>query len=117
MRSSLLVHRGFAAASHHCGLVAERSTRCPGGDEDEVRENADWIDVDRTVCFSSSSGGQLVFVDTGDMTVMSKQEHPDLSDVEWDPTGRYVTSSVNQWSAKVTGRRLFRRRTHGTLLF
>jgi uncharacterized protein with WD repeat len=32
---------------------------------------------------------------------MSKQEHPDISDVEWDPTGRYVTSSVNLWNAKV----------------
>ncbi len=50
---------------------------------------------------SSSGGGQLVFVDTSDMSIMSKQDHPDLSDVEWDPTGRYVTSSVNLWNAKV----------------
>ena len=35
------------------------------------------------------------------MTIMSKQEHPDLSDIEWDPTGRYVTSYVNLWNAKV----------------
>ncbi|CAF5172456.1 unnamed protein product, partial [Rotaria sp. Silwood1] len=34
-----------------------------------------------------SAGGQLIFVDTADMSIMSKQEHPDLSDVEWDPTG------------------------------
>jgi hypothetical protein len=33
---------------------------------------------------------------------MSKQEHPDLSDVEWDPSGRYVTSYVNLYSAKVS---------------
>jgi len=32
---------------------------------------------------------------------MSKQEHPDLSDVEWDPTGRYVTSYVTLYNAKV----------------
>ncbi len=32
---------------------------------------------------------------------MQKQEHPDLSDVEWDPTGRYVATSVNLWNAKV----------------
>ena len=49
----------------------------------------------------SSSGGQLVFVDATDATIMSKQEHPDISDVEWDPTGRYVTSYVNLYSAKV----------------
>jgi hypothetical protein len=35
------------------------------------------------------------------MSIMSKPEHPDLSDVEWDPTGRYVGTSVNLWSAKV----------------
>ncbi len=50
---------------------------------------------------STSSGGQLIFVDTNDMSIMAKQEHPDLSDVEWDPTGRYVISSVNLWNAKV----------------
>ena len=32
---------------------------------------------------------------------MSKQEHPDLSDVEWDPSGRYVTSYADLYSAKV----------------
>ncbi|CAF2492557.1 unnamed protein product [Rotaria sp. Silwood2] len=47
-----------------------------------------------------TAGGQLIFVDASDMSIMSKQEHPDLSDVEWDPTGRYVTSYVNLWSAK-----------------
>jgi len=48
----------------------------------------------------TSSGGLLVFVDTSDISVITKQEHPDLSDVEWDPTGRYVASSVNLWNAK-----------------
>ncbi len=51
--------------------------------------------------FSSSAGGQLIFFDTTDMSIMSKPEHPDLSDIEWDPTGRYVASSVNLWNAKV----------------
>jgi translation initiation factor 3 subunit B len=51
--------------------------------------------------FSASTGGLLIFVDASDMSIMAKQEHPDLSDVEWDPTGRYVASSVNLWNAKV----------------
>ena len=50
---------------------------------------------------SSSAGGQLVFVDAAEMSVMTKQEQPDLSEVEWDPTGRYVATSVNLWNAKV----------------
>ncbi|CAF1412232.1 unnamed protein product, partial [Adineta ricciae] len=43
----------------------------------------------------SSPGGLLVFVDTNDMSIMPKQEHPELSEVEWDPTGRYVSSVVH----------------------
>lgn len=43
----------------------------------------------------------MIFIDTNDLTVMAKQEHPDLSDVEWDPTGRYVATSVNLYNAKV----------------
>lgn len=49
----------------------------------------------------TSSGGLLVFFDTNELSMMAKQEHPDLSDVEWDPTGRYVTSYVNLYNAKV----------------
>jgi hypothetical protein len=50
---------------------------------------------------STSAGGSLIFIDTAEMSIMGKQEHPDISDVEWDPTGRYVASSVNLWNAKV----------------
>lgn len=48
----------------------------------------------------SNQGGLLLFVDTNDCSIMAKQEHVDLSDVEWDPTGRYVTSYVNIHNAK-----------------
>jgi len=45
--------------------------------------------------------GVLEFIDTSDMTVMSSQEHFMASDVEWDPTGRYVTTAVSFWALKV----------------
>ena len=35
------------------------------------------------------------------MTVMATQEHFMASDVEWDPTGRYVTTAVSYWAHKV----------------
>ena len=45
--------------------------------------------------------GQLTFIDTADMSVMNKQEHTNVTDVGWDPTGRYVVSSVSFWTLKV----------------
>ncbi|ELT99648.1 hypothetical protein CAPTEDRAFT_163351 [Capitella teleta] len=45
--------------------------------------------------------GVLEFVDTLDMTVMATTEHFMASDVEWDPTGRYVATAVSYWAYKV----------------
>ena len=46
--------------------------------------------------------GVFEFYDTGDMTCMSTGEHFMATDVEWDPTGRYVTTSVSWWAHKVS---------------
>ncbi|KAF4793654.1 Eukaryotic translation initiation factor 3 subunit B [Turdus rufiventris] len=40
------------------------------------------------------------FVDTSDCTMMNIAEHYTASDVEWDPTGRYIVTSVSWWSHK-----------------
>ncbi|XP_075421716.1 eukaryotic translation initiation factor 3 subunit B [Ascaphus truei] len=48
-----------------------------------------------------SMNGALAFVDTSDCTIMNIAEHYTASDVEWDPTGRYVVTSVSWWSHKV----------------
>lgn len=48
-----------------------------------------------------SMNGALAFVDTSDCTMMNIAEHYMASDVEWDPTGRYVVTSVSWWSHKV----------------
>jgi translation initiation factor 3 subunit B len=46
--------------------------------------------------------GTLEFVDTHDFTVMNTGEHFMATDVEWDPTGRYVATAVSWWGHKVT---------------
>lgn len=43
----------------------------------------------------------MEFIDTNDFSVMATGEHYKASNVEWDPTGRYVVSSVSAWSHKV----------------
>ena len=48
-----------------------------------------------------SMEGQLEFWDTGDMTLMNSADHTMATDLEWDPTGRYVVTSVSFWSQKV----------------
>lgn len=53
------------------------------------------------VTFLCSMNGALAFVDTSDCTMMNIAEHYMASDVEWDPTGRYVVTSVSWWSHKV----------------
>lgn len=45
--------------------------------------------------------GALEFIDTKDFTVMSSSEHFMATDIEWDPTGRYVASVVSWWGHKV----------------
>lgn len=49
----------------------------------------------------SNGGGSLEFVDTQDFVIMNTTDHFQASDVEWDPTGRYVVTGVSIWKAKV----------------
>jgi len=48
-----------------------------------------------------SSNHSLEFVDTSDFTITNQSEHFMATDVEWDPTGRYVVTGVSWWAHKV----------------
>merc|ERR1712045_689556 len=48
-----------------------------------------------------SMNGVLEFVDTSDFTSMGTGEHFMCTDVEWDPTGRYIITGVSWWGHKV----------------
>merc|ERR1719510_1478725 len=45
--------------------------------------------------------GALEFIDTADFTTMNSGEHFMATDIEWDPTGRYVMTAVSWWGHKV----------------
>ena len=57
--------------------------------------------VDIYFLYSFSMDGQLEFIDTADMSLMNRQEHTKVTDINWDPTGRYVVSSLSFWTEKV----------------
>merc|ERR1712212_1246482 len=48
-----------------------------------------------------SMNGVLEFVDTSDFTTTGTGEHFMCTEVEWDPTGRYVMTGVSWWGHKV----------------
>ena len=52
--------------------------------------------------------GQLEFYDaeSPDFTLMASPEHSMATDLEWDPSGRYVVTSVSYWSQKVSSKSL-----------
>ena len=45
--------------------------------------------------------GQLEFYDTSEMTLITTAEHTQATDLEWDPSGRYIVTSVSYWTQKV----------------
>lgn len=49
----------------------------------------------------SNGGGSLEFVDTQDFVIMNTTDHYQASDIEWDPTGRYVVTAISNWKTKV----------------
>ncbi|KAG9508902.1 Eukaryotic translation initiation factor 3 subunit B, partial [Fragariocoptes setiger] len=62
-----------------------------------------WSPAGQFVLLASPRAGMnrsLEWIDTSDMTVTAKNEHFLMTDVEWDPTGRYVTTMVSWWEHK-----------------
>lgn len=45
--------------------------------------------------------GVFEFVDTNDFTIMGASDHFMCTDVEWDPSGRYVFTAVSWWGHKI----------------
>jgi translation initiation factor 3 subunit B len=49
-----------------------------------------------------SAEGPLEFVDTSDFSIMNTLMPEMTTDIEWDPTGRYVVAGVSAWTGKVS---------------
>jgi translation initiation factor 3 subunit B len=51
-----------------------------------------------------SAEGPLEFIDTTDFSIMNAITPEMTTDIEWDPTGRYVIGAVSAWTGKVVSR-------------
>jgi len=49
-----------------------------------------------------SAEGPLEFIDTTDFSIMNALMPEMTTDIEWDPTGRYVVAGVSAWTGKVS---------------
>jgi len=70
--------------------------------EKRVCNNLFWSPMGQFIVLADlRANGILEFVDTNDFTVMNTTDHFQVTDVEWDPTGRYVVTAVSYWKVKV----------------
>jgi translation initiation factor 3 subunit B len=63
-----------------------------------------WSPTGQFVVLAGMKGpmnGTLEFIDTGNIAMSNVVEHGGMTDVEWDPTGRYVTTAISYWSQKM----------------
>ena len=62
-----------------------------------------WSPKGRFCVLAGSRGhsGSLIFYDFQELQLLNRQEHYGFTEIEWDPTGRYVTSSTSLWKSAV----------------
>ena len=69
--------------------------------EKKVCSHLFWSPRGQFIVLANLTNGTFEFVDTNnDFVVMSNGDHFRASDVEWDPTGRYVVTGVSSWKVK-----------------
>lgn len=69
--------------------------------EKKVCTHLFWSPRGQFIVLANLTMGTFEFVDTNnDFIVMSSADHFRASDVEWDPTGRYVVTGVSLWKVK-----------------
>lgn len=59
-----------------------------------------WSPRGQFIVLANCTGGTFEFVDTQDFTIMGSGDHYRAFQVDWDPTGRYVSTGVSAFKVK-----------------
>lgn len=59
-----------------------------------------WSPRGQFIVLANCTMGSFEFVDTSDFTIMNSGDHYRAYQVEWDPTGRYVTTGISAYKVK-----------------
>lgn len=59
-----------------------------------------WSPRGQFIVLANCTMGSFEFVDTSDFTIMNSGDHYRAYQVEWDPTGRYVTTGISAYKVR-----------------
>uniref|UniRef100_U5EXZ0 Eukaryotic translation initiation factor 3 subunit B n=1 Tax=Corethrella appendiculata TaxID=1370023 RepID=U5EXZ0_9DIPT len=65
--------------------------------EKKVCSHLFWSPRGQFIVLANCQMGSFEFVDTNDFVIMNSGNHYCASEVEWDPTGRYVVTGITSW--------------------
>jgi translation initiation factor 3 subunit B len=65
--------------------------------EKKICSHLFWSPRGQFIVLANCQMGAFEFVDTNDFITMNSGDHYRASEVEWDPTGRYVVTGITSW--------------------
>lgn len=69
--------------------------------EKKVCSHLFWSPRGQFIVLANLQGGSFEFVDSNDFVTMNSGDHYRASDVEWDPTGRFVMTGVSSYKVSL----------------
>lgn len=105
----VLASEGPKSLAHFYQIV-QNKTRVPGVESTDIIitksvdakgiNQVSWSPKGRFCVLVGLRQGAIQFWDTEEITLLASEEHYACTNVEWDPTGRYVVTCVSSWQTQ-----------------